>query len=608
MELTHIIVPISNLADHLENFENWVSTIGSRNIKIIVVHDISDERTGHILRVIIAKYSQLAIHLEEGNFGSPGFARNAGLNQVSGTGWVAFWDGDDFARVDNFLEMLELADRDKKEIAVGGFEIVDLKKSKKFPHSVRLLEGPDYFNEISLFPGIWRWAFRLERLRRTRFSNYPMGEDQEFLAALNINETEVFFYKKCVYKYYKNRHGQLTSNKYSTTQLIHTINESFKQPNFYSNRLGQLFFVRQMITILIKGKFKQKFNACIFLSLFIRKNRSALVTIISLSRDLLGITKALLRRQKTMRFYLFGGLGNQLFQLKAAIEKSNGAPVILDASLLTQSQIENAELIDFKLPSNVYPVFTTAPTFLNRRILNLCIRLSTRTSRNSMISLCIGALRQMLTAVLRLRLGGSWFINRGVGEDSRIARANSSKYLGYFQFASRDYLGNPSIFDLELINKSQEFENLKIKIENKRNLILQVRMGYYLTEDKFGHLENEYFETQLRAALDYTKFDAIYLFSDNPELAVDRFPASLRARIELLDSQNLKSSEVLELMRYGTYYIISNSTFGWWGAFLSYFPNPRVIVPNPWFSLMQTPENLIPSSWNLMHRDGIKFK
>ena len=168
MDLIHIIVPISNLADHLENFENWVGTVRNGDMRIIVVHDISDERTGDALREIISRYTQLAIHLEEGNFGSPGLARNAGLSQVSGTGWVAFWDGDDFSRVDNFLEMLELAELDNKEVAVGGFEIVDLKNSKKFSHSARLLENRDHFYEISLFPGMWRWAFKLERLRGTR--------------------------------------------------------------------------------------------------------------------------------------------------------------------------------------------------------------------------------------------------------------------------------------------------------------------------------------------------------------------------------------------------------------------------------------------------------
>jgi hypothetical protein len=51
-------------------------------------------------------------------------------------------------------------------------------------------------------------------------------------------------------------------------------------------------------------------------------------------------------------------------------------------------------------------------------------------------------------------------------------------------------------------------------------------------------------------------------------------------------------------MRRGAGYVLSNSTFGWWGAFLSKTGNPRVVVPKPWFVTLEDPRQLNPEFWS----------
>jgi hypothetical protein len=57
-------------------------------------------------------------------------------------------------------------------------------------------------------------------------------------------------------------------------------------------------------------------------------------------------------------------------------------------------------------------------------------------------------------------------------------------------------------------------------------------------------------------------------------------------------------------LTYGESLIISNSTFGWWGAFLS--GAKVVMVPDPWFRKIKEPNTLIPQNWIRINQDKRK--
>jgi len=56
----------------------------------------------------------------------------------------------------------------------------------------------------------------------------------------------------------------------------------------------------------------------------------------------------------------------------------------------------------------------------------------------------------------------------------------------------------------------------------------------------------------------------------------------------------------LQAMRFGRGYIIANSTFSWWGAYLSMTENAPVYAPSPWFKGMRSPEDLLPPHWKIV--------
>jgi hypothetical protein len=96
------------------------------------------------------------------------------------------------------------------------------------------------------------------------------------------------------------------------------------------------------------------------------------------------------------------------------------------------------------------------------------------------------------------------------------------------------------------------------------------------------------------STLQYRK---IWLFSDQPELAISRIPREFLNKTRVIDDSELSSAQTLEVMRLGNGYVIANSTFSYWGAISSYTLNPRVIYPRPWFKDVKPPTDLTPMDW-----------
>jgi hypothetical protein len=131
-----------------------------------------------------------------------------------------------------------------------------------------------------------------------------------------------------------------------------------------------------------------------------------------------------------------------------------------------------------------------------------------------------------------------------------------------------------------------------------------VRRGDYLepkAQKRFGLCFNGYFRRAVAAVERRARKRGIvasqltyFVFSDSPELVPNVI--SLPPGSIMVSGQGLAAREELALMRSAKHNIISNSTFGWWGAWLNESPTKIIVRPVPWYAETD-PTGFVPPGW-----------
>jgi len=252
--LLSAIIPISNIKGKYQNLTSWVKNLESQLVKLYFVHDTQFEEIDLELQEIISPHPNF--DFLQGNYGSPGAARNAGLKLVT-SDWVAFWDSDDTPNVTEAIRMIDLATNAGKSIALGAFEVKTLGRLEtSTTHEIENSIAGNLLDQVGMNPGLWRWAFRREVINETRFMPFRMAEDQCFLFDLRLNVGDIYVHNKSVYKYFVGDPLQLTQNPKAISDLLksvpYLVNSLGKADTSLSN-FGALLVTRQAVTALRRG-------------------------------------------------------------------------------------------------------------------------------------------------------------------------------------------------------------------------------------------------------------------------------------------------------------------------------------------------------------------
>jgi hypothetical protein len=298
-----------------------------------------------------------------------------------------------------------------------------------------------------------------------------------------------------------------------------------------------------------------------------------------------------------------GGLGNQLFQYANAMMLNPQGKIIGTCiSPKSSDRFLNPEVLNYaSLEAGGQRFFKNK---LSVRLHNLILRNSSFENRHPNKKVVGNMLQGLVVYFLRLMLDKSPKIhfqtNLGFQPKGNNLISNQILQIGYFQhshWASNSKVTN-QLNGLHLNEPSTRFNEISRGLLGKNILVIHLRFGDYLGEKLFGVPTVGYFRKSLEFQMSASSFDKVVVFT-NGESSALKLLDDLKLENVMLISENepISASETLELMRFGSAYILSNSTFGWWGAFLSKQSSAQVICPTPWFRGMMEPKELIPDHW-----------
>lgn len=286
---------------------------------------------------------------------------------------------------------------------------------------------------------------------------------------------------------------------------------------------------------------------------------------------------------------LVGGLGNQMFQYAIArnLAKKNMTSLKLDiAFLLDRTPRRNfifrnydLDLLnikeDFTYPSKIaiekkIPLFPRLLSALDSRIRYKIYQENSNFKYDSLV----------LSLKDNIYLKGYWQSEKYFKEIEHIIRKE-------FSFKSK------------LDNKSLILAN---KINTSNSICLNVRRTDYVTNQDtnklLGNMNLNYFQNAYKVIIEKVINPYFYIFSDDIEWC--RNNLKLKSQHEFIGHEyaGYKFSSYLQLMIKCKHFIIPNSTFAWWAAWLSANDNKIVIGPDKWFRDKNMNNNdILPNSW-----------
>lgn len=162
---------------------------------------------------------------------------------------------------------------------------------------------------------------------------------------------------------------------------------------------------------------------------------------------------------------------------------------------------------------------------------------------------------------------------------------NEELVRNHFQF--KDKVEKSDIYTFNLLNR----------IKNSESVMINVRRSDYLNGDFHGVYGLDYINKAVSIIKESVSNPEFFIFSDDIEWCQENINLPNMTIVSHRYKGN-KFSYYLQLMMNCKHFIIPNSTFAWWAAWLNPNTDKLVVAPKRWFNRDEiNTGDLIPNNW-----------
>jgi hypothetical protein len=176
--------------------------------------------------------------------------------------------------------------------------------------------------------------------------------------------------------------------------------------------------------------------------------------------------------------------------------------------------------------------------------------------------------------------------------------------IGYFQsYKYLEPVKHLLVKDLSFSEKQTNPAVLHLiqEIQQLNSVCVHIRKGDFANNNVHGTIGLEYYTNAIDLMAQKVNDIHLFVFSDDVNWCAKNLQFQYPVTFVPTELAGVKTRNNFEMMTHCKHFVISNSTYAWWAAYLAQYATKTVIAPKKWFmGVSVDTKDLTPAEWILL--------